>query len=324
MRIDSTTQKKYIVLELGDYVDVKGMMILLTILCTGFSVFSQQVPDTLYSPVITSAAYPENKGTTIHIDRGHRNFHTRNNRFRPFSNVLAKDGYRVVDYNGMFEKDSLRDISILVVSNALAQSARAPFVTPTESAFTKDEIKVLNQWVKEGGSLFLIADHMPFAGAAASLAKSFGFHFYDSFVFDAEGQGIFDFTRLNSMLVETSITEGRSQNDRISHIKTFTGQAFDIPTEATSILSLTEEHIVFMPDTMWVFNDETQSFPAKHLSQGAYMTYGKGRIVVFGEAAMFTGQLAGPDRVKVGMNAYDAEENFQLLLNVVHWLDGIY
>ena len=33
---------------------------------------------------------------------------------------------------------------------------------------------------------------------------------------------------------------------------------------------------------------------------GAYKKYGKGKIVVFGEAAMFTAQLAGPKKKENG------------------------
>jgi len=45
-------------------------------------------------------------------------------------------------------------------------------------------------------------------------------------------------------------------------------------------------------------------------------------LVVFGEAAMFSAQLAGANQRKVGMNSEDAPENFQLLLNIFHWLNG--
>ena len=50
--------------------------------------------------------------------------------------------------------------------------------------------------------------------------------------------------------------------------------------------------------------------------------FGKGKVVVFGEAAMFSAQLGGPDKIKFGMNNDIAPENFQLLLNIIHWLDG--
>jgi hypothetical protein len=38
---------------------------------------------------------------------------------------------------------------------------------------------------------------------------------------------------------------------------------------------------------------------------------------------MFTAQLAGPLKYKIGMNSELAPENYQLLLNIIHWLDGI-
>jgi len=50
------------------------------------------------------------------------------------------------------------------------------------------------------------------------------------------------------------------------------------------------------------------------------LQYGKGRVVIFGEAAMFTAQLQGPDRRPMGMNQPTAKQNPQFLLNVIHWL----
>ncbi|MCH3884437.1 hypothetical protein [Tenacibaculum aquimarinum] len=78
-----------------------------------------------------------------------------------------------------------------------------------------------------------------------------------------------------------------------------------------------------MPDTMWVFNDKTKKFNANNLSQGAVLEFGKGKIAVFGEAAMFTAQLAGRNRFKAGINSEDASENYKLLLNIIHWLDKV-
>jgi hypothetical protein len=50
---------------------------------------------------------------------------------------------------------------------------------------------------------------------------------------------------------------------------------------------------------------------------------GQGRAVVLGEAAMCTAQLAGPQRVPMGMNNPSAPQNAQFCLNVVHWLSGL-
>ena len=57
------------------------------------------------------------------------------------------------------------------------------------------------------------------------------------------------------------------------------------------------------------------------LVNGAFMSYGKGRVVLFGEAAMFSAQLAGDQKDKIGMNNPGASQNPQLLLNIIHWLD---
>ena len=55
-------------------------------------------------------------------------------------------------------------------------------------------------------------------------------------------------------------------------------------------------------------------------SQGALLPYGLGRVAVFGEAAMFTAQLAGPAREPAGFNAPGAEANARLALRVLRWV----
>ena len=44
---------------------------------------------------------------------------------------------------------------------------------------------------------------------------------------------------------------------------------------------------------------------------------------MFGEAAMFSAQLAGPNRGPMGMNDPAAAQNPQFMLNVLHWLTGV-
>jgi hypothetical protein len=53
---------------------------------------------------------------------------------------------------------------------------------------------------------------------------------------------------------------------------------------------------------------------AKRKRQGIAMEFGKGRVVIWGEAAMLTIQN-GDD----GMN-YSGTDNKQLVLNIAHWL----
>ena len=53
------------------------------------------------------------------------------------------------------------------------------------------------------------------------------------------------------------------------------------------------------------------------------MSVGAGRAAFFGEAAMFSAQVSGPNRNPMGMNAPSAEQNYQFVLNVLHWLTGL-
>lgn len=47
------------------------------------------------------------------------------------------------------------------------------------------------------------------------------------------------------------------------------------------------------------------------------------RVAAFGEAAMFSAQLAGPEQRPMGLNRPQARQNQQFLLNVAHWLSGL-
>lgn len=295
---------------------MRYVFLLLLLLCIKVSGFSQQIPDTLYQPNIQK----KTMNIEVYIDEAHNNFHTKNNRFKPFANVLSKAGYTVKGFTQKFSAESLQKVKVLVISNALVEGARGPFVIPTPNAFTKEEIKAVSGWVKNGGALFLIADHMPFAGASEKLAKAFGFTFYDSFLFDKNRGGILDFSKENNLLANNFLTQKSRGFYDVSLVKTYTGQAFKIPNKAKSILKLNENYIVHLPDTMWRFSEKTKRFSAKGLSQGAIVNYKKGKVAVFGEAAMFTAQLAGAKQFKVGMNAKGAEDNHKLLLNIMRWL----
>lgn len=285
--------------------------------------FSQQVADIDYNPKIDNPAYTKGAGPIVFIDEGHFNFHTKNGRYKAFSNLLERDGYIVKAYKGEFQKKYLSEGKILVISNALNEVNVQDWVLPNPSAFTKNEIEVVKKWVQSGGSLFLIADHMPMAGAAKDLAKEFEFEFTNGFVFDTIKRGPAFFSLKEGTLKESILTKGRSTEESVEHIATFTGQAFKIPDDAESILTFTGNYVNMLPDTAWVFHDKTVKYHVEGWSQGAYKKYGKGRIVVFGEAAMFSAQLAGANKRKMGMNNEVAPENYQLLLNIIHWLDGL-
>jgi len=297
-------------------------LILLIVLVLPKWLFSQQVADTTYNPIIQNPEYALGMGPVVFIDEGHYNFHTKNGRYKAFSNLLERDGYNVTEYKGVFKDSELSKGKILVISNALNEINVENWFLPNPSAFTTSEIEVIKKWVNNGGSLFLIADHMPMAGAAKDLAAVFGFEFSNGFVFDSVTKGTAYFNIKDGTLIESTITRGKDSSECVNQIVSFTGQGFKIPDDAISILTFNANDYNLLPDTAWVFDEKTKSINVKGWSQGAYKKFGKGKVVVFGEAAMFTAQLAGPEKRRAGMNAENAKENFQLLLNIIHWLDG--
>ena len=101
----------------------------------------------------------------------------------------------------------------------------------------------------------------------------------------------------------------------------FTGQAFIALENATIISTLNDDYKILLPTVAWEFNESTPEISGQGFINGAFMEYGKGRVVIFGEAAMFSAQLLGQQQEKMGMNHPGAKQNPQLLLNIIHWLD---
>lgn len=289
---------------------------------------AQQVPDYDFDPKISDPSYARGSGPLVIVDEAHHNFHSIAGRYNAFSKVLTYDGYRVEAGKKLFTSESLNGVKILVIANALHVSNQNQWSLPTPSAFTNEEIATLNQWVRKGGSLLLIADHMPFPGSNEALAKSFGFTFYNGFANDsisgAPGakRELDVFRKSTKTLASHPITNGKTNERRVDHVATFTGQAFQIPEKAVSLLTFREGYQVLLPDTAWKFSNLTPRIAAKGFSQGAVLDYGKGRLAVFGEAAMFSSQLKGKDKIPFGLRSPDADQNLTFLRNLISWLDN--
>ncbi|MBL7826400.1 MAG: hypothetical protein JNJ57_07205 [Saprospiraceae bacterium] len=286
-------------------------------LCIAISlaISGQQVADSAFTLTIERPSYKFGTGPVVMIDEWHQNFHTAGGRYAPFARVLQADGFRILPSNAAFSEKALQSGKILVISNALHASNVGNWTLPTPSAFTKEEIKSVQDWIKNGGALFLIADHMPFAGAAQELAQSFGFKFLNCFANDNRSRAVERFYKGNGTLAANELTQG------IDTLVTFTGSAFKAPKRAKPLLIL-KNYTLAMPITAWQFEENTPVKPSEGYLQGAYMHYGKGRIVVMGEAAMFSAQLSGPNRNRIGMNSAEARQNAPFLLNLIRWLDG--
>ena len=284
--------------------------------------FAQQVPDPSFHPPIEKPAYAQGKGPLVRIDEAHFNFHTAGGRYQAFAEMLRRDGYVVEASAAKFSKAALRPARVLVIANALAEANQSQWTLPTPSAFTAEEIDAVRDWVNEGGALLLIVDHMPMPGAAGELAKAFGVTFSNGYAMKPKNTAGDFFTRAHGTLKDHAITAGRTRADRIESVRSFTGSAFQVE-KATPLMVFPEGYVSFLTTTAGQIDDKTPSVPVTGWLQGAVLTHGKGRVAIFGEAAMFSAQLAGPNRGPMGMNAPNAKQNPQFLLNVLHWLTGV-
>lgn len=297
---------------------LRSILVFIGFVCMAKSAVAQQVADTLFNPAITNPAYAQHAGPVVFIDEAHTNFHTRAGRFGPFARLLEKDGYTVRASAEPFTEALLAGAQVLVIANALHPDHAARWNLPALPAFTAAEVAAVTAWVRGGGALFLIADHMPFPGDAETLAAAFGVTFYNGFAMK-KGSGKDIFTPGHG-LADGPLTQGRNERERVTSVQTFTGQAFTIPPEAKAVLTLSSKYTLKLPQEAWKFDKSTREISAENMVQGAWLPFGSGRVLVFGEAAMFTAQRSGNSRM--GMNTDSAGQNVQFLLNAMHWLDG--
>lgn len=273
---------------------------------------AQQVADPEADLSVAAPAFTIGAGPRVVIDGAHHNFHTVDGRYAPFAELLRNDGFRVEGSMAPFSDTSLATVDVLVIANALAAENVERWQLPTPSAFTADEIAAVRRFVERGGSLLLIADHMPMAGAAGDLALAFGVHFDNGFALDGDNKPDL-FTHENGGLTDDPLLAS------IRQVRTFTGSAFSAPN-SRPLLRLDARYQVLMPKVAWKFSESTPRISGEGLLQGAVLELGRGRVAVFGEAAMFTAQVSGPQRAPMGLRAPGAEQNKAFALKIVRWL----
>jgi hypothetical protein len=302
------------------WVVVVGLMCMLS----GDALHAQQVADPHFTPRVPSPAFPHGQGPRVLVDAAHQNFHTLMDRYAPFGDILAADGYRVVSSHERLDPGALVDVAILVIANA-GTAGKASWRLPTAPALDAEEIETVVVWVRDGGSLFLIADHMPAAGAVAELAARFGVYLTNGYTYAPRRGHPGDlFTRADGKLLDHPITNGRDVSERVDSVLSFTGQAFQVVSGPGTVLRYGPDAFSYLPVDAEATPDETTPRVASPgWVHGTAFEVEEGRVAVFGEAAMFSAQLAGAQRRPMGLNHALARGNQQLLLNIVHWLCGL-
>jgi hypothetical protein len=288
------------------------------------TVHAQVIPDSKFKYSVQKPAWSKGGGPVVMIDQAHFNHHTATGRYLPFAKLLRSDGYSVQSSETAFAPDALKRGNILVIANALHQTNENNWDPPNPSAFTDEEIAAVRDWVNQGGALLLIADHLPWPAAANRLASAFGVHYSPGHALDEKTQADpMIFRRSDGTLTKHPITEGRSPSERIDSVATFTGSAFRVDKGGEPLLIFGPGVVSFTPTNSWIFNADTPRIPVTGWCQGAVLHIGKGRLAIFGEAAMFSAQVSGPNREPFGMNTPAAKQNPQFLLNLLHWLSGL-
>ena len=286
------------------------------------------VSDPDFEPEVGEPVWEEGAGPRVAFDAAHANYHTAEGRYALLARWLRRDGYVVEGLRQPWCAETLQPYDLLVVSNALHPDDLRSWRLPTTPAFEREEIEAVVRWVEAGGALWLIADHMPFPGAAQELARAFGLLFGNAYA-STESGPLPPFTR-DAGLGEHPITRGRAADERIDTVSTFGGQAFRVhgvaPGTISPLLTLPERSVLRLPRRAGRLGERTATLPADGMLQGVALRRGEGRVAAFGEAAMFSAQRferRGEVVFVMGMNDPDAPQNAQLALNVAHWLSGL-
>jgi hypothetical protein len=283
---------------------------------------ASQLADSAF-PRAAAVSARADRGPTVAIDEAHGNAGAASGFFEPFVDLLTRDGFRVVPLRGTFAAGPLAAIDMLVV----AAAGRAPSSATGQSPFrpiADRECDVVRDWVRGGGSLLIAAGAPAFITDADPLAARFGVETGRGRVFDrVSGGGIttaLEFSRGNGRLGEHGILRGGGRTGQITRVRTAGGRSLGVPRGAAILLKLSDTAREAMTrDDLeaeeFASRQEADiagsfSIPVAGRAQALALSFGKGRLVVLGDA----GLLSAP-----GLNVPDAD-NRQFALNVIHWL----
>lgn len=285
---------------------------------------ASQIPDPHFDTKVERPAYTKRRPRVL-FDEAHFNVHTAGTGYKAFAELMSNDGYQITPNRGKFDRNTLKGFQVLVIANALgAADPEGP--DAARPAFTGEECDAVREWVRGGGALLLITDHEPAASAAETLAIRFEVGTSKNFAVDKSNYftrtgwaGNLVFSREKGLLAEHPIVNGRDAAERVNRVLTFGGQSLTGPANSTAFLKLSDT-----AKTLFTYPARQVEISAADRAQGIALRYGKGRVVVTGEAGMLSAQILreGQASYPFGMNV-PGFDNRQLALNIMHWLSGL-
>jgi hypothetical protein len=317
------------------------LVVFATLLIATTTALAQVEADPNFDATVKTKTYGAKEHPRVVIDEAHNNLHTAEGLYKPLATLLTNDGYVVEANTEKFQPQTLRSMRVLIIANARGEGATED---SSPSAFTDAECDIVREWVSGGGSLLLIADHAPFGNAAAELSKRFGVSMGKGMAFDLtsyeSNPTYVSFSADKGQLGDHPIIRGLHPGERIKRVVAFGGQSLSVPGGATALLK-------FGPTSLEAENQRElhraldaarargppapaamirHATPAAGRAQAVALIVGTGRVVVTGEAGMFSAQIAkgqqpsGAD-LAFGMNI-PGNDDKQFVLNVLHWLSS--
>ena len=256
----------------------------------------QQADPDFNTKVARPAYATSDRHPRVLFDEAHHNFHTASGRYKPFADLITSDGYQVIPNTAKFSRESLRRGDILIIANALgAEGMGQPGAA--DPAFTDAECDAVRDWIKEGGTLLFITDHAPMGSAAECLAKRFNVSMSKGATSDPQNSeggdpGSSSPRRTTSWATTRSSGAGMIPSGSTAS-RPSPARRSRAPRGASPFLKLAETAV----DNS--FDDEKPTSAAGR-AQGLALGFGKGRIVVLGEAAELSAQVRRARRF--GMN----------------------
>ena len=193
-------------------------------------------------------------------------------------------------FGDLVRRDGYVVRSVTAVEPQSRGDCRILVIAGPRSRVETDETR---RWVAGGGSLLLVADRES-AAAVSDLAASFSVSFTDAAV------RVGRFRTGDQTLRPHAIVRGRHAKESPSSVTVFGALAMRVPDSAEALLVTADGAVL-----------------------GAVMRVEMGRAAFFADPALFSAQITGSDRRLVGMNARGSEQNYQFVLNVMHWLSGV-
>jgi hypothetical protein len=288
-----------------------------------------------FGVAVATPAYTTH-GPTVGFDDADANVGTVTGSAKPFADLLGSDGYRVLAATTPFTARSLAAIDLLVIVKI--DAGRSASAGSSPRALDDRECDQVRDWVRGGGSLLLAIDAPPSA-AGTKLASRFGVSTGSGWVFDrVSGGGVttdLDFSRENGLLGAHPILRGRGRAEQIARVRTFAAPSLAAPRAAALLLKLSEtareaatrddleaEEVAARQEVDIAGSYSTRVPGA---AQALALTFGKGRVVVLGDADLLSARSVGAadGRVSsVGVNL-PGVDNRQFALNVAHWLSRL-